>query len=225
MKPLITPEYARLTRIILGLLRLALIIAGILSIAAGNWTVLFASAGTLVLTFLPQIIANQVNVRLPLQFELIITVFLYASLFLGEVGGYYGRFGWWDIMLHAWSSFAFGFAGFLVLFLLHARGKLKAGPGLIAVFAFTFGLAIGAIWEIYEFSMDQLLGTNMQKSGLTDTMGDLVVDTLGAGIASAIGYIYLRHKIWDPFDALIRWFLEANPRFQRKSRIVERNRS
>jgi hypothetical protein len=69
---------------------------------------------------------------------------------------------------------------------------------LIAVFAFIFGLAIGAIWEIYKFSMDTLVGTNMQKSGLVDTMSNLIVDMLGAGTASIIGYVYLKRKVWDP---------------------------
>lgn len=49
----------------------------------------------------------------------------------------------------------------------------------------------------FEFTTDQVFGTNMQKpmfsdySGLTDTMWDLIIDTTGALIASISGYLYL----------------------------------
>jgi uncharacterized membrane protein YjdF len=208
------PDPTRITALITMLLRLALIAAAILSGMTANWSALFASVGTIGLTYAPQVLAHQLNVRIPLLFELIITIFLYASIFLGEVGNYYERFWWWDSVLHIGSAFAFGFAGFLVLFLLFMKNKVKASPFLVAVFSFTFGLAIGAMWEIFEFMVDSLFGTNMQKSGLRDTMGDLIVDAFGAGLASVIGYIYLRFKIRDPFDALINLFLQANPRFR-----------
>jgi hypothetical protein len=204
----------RITGILNNLLRAALVVAGLLAVRAENWPTLFASLGTLTLTYVPQALASQINVRLPLQFELFTTMFLYATLFLGEVDNYYGRFWWWDNVLHTGSAFAFGFAGFLIFYLLIIRGKLRASPFLVAVFSFAFALAIGTLWEIFEFAMDTFFGTNMQKSGLRDTMGDLIVDAIGAGAASGIGYIYLKYAIHDPFEALINWFLKANPRFK-----------
>lgn len=217
-----TSSSAPITHAITVLLRLALAVVALLAAFTQNWEVLFAGVGALALTYVPQVLANQINVRLPLQFELAITVFLYASIFLGEVGDFYQRFWWWDTVLHAGSSFAFGFTGFLILFLLYARGKLRASPIVVAVFAFTFGMAIGVLWEIFEFAMDSLFGLNMQKSGLRDTMWDLIIDAIGAGVASTIGYVYLKHKIWDPFDVMIKWFLNANPRFKPRGRSVRR---
>lgn len=206
----------RITPIITLLLRVALVIAALLALWTSNWTTLFAAVGALGLTYVPRVLAGSFRVNLPLQFEAVIAVFLYASIFLGEVGDYYNKFWWWDTVLHAGSAFAFGFAGFLILFLLQSRKKLQASPFLTSLFAFSFGLAIGALWEIFEFAMDSLFGLNMQKSGLRDTMSDLIVDTLGAGIASFIGYIYLRFDIRDPFDSFIAWFLRANPRFKHR---------
>jgi uncharacterized membrane protein YjdF len=201
---------------------MALIIAAILAIFNGRWSTLFASVGTLCLTLVPQALASKARFRLPLQFEMAITVFLFATLFLGENDNYYYRFAWWDVVLHGGSAFAFGFAGFLILYLLVIRGKLQASPFLIAIFSFTFALAIGAMWEIFEFTMDTNFGTNMQKSGLRDTMGDLIVDASAAAIASAIGYFNLRFKnVHDPFDALVAWFLEVNPRFKPLRRTVQ----
>jgi hypothetical protein len=206
----------RVTHKITLLIRLALVIVGAAAIFTGRWSVVFAALGALSLSYVPQFLASQIKVRLPLQFQFIITLFLYASIFLGEVGDYYERFWWWDVVLHAGSAFAFGFVGFLTLFLLYTRHKLAASPFLVSIFAFTFGVAIGAIWEIFEFAMDQLFGFNMQKNGLRDTMWDLIIDSIGAGTASFIGYIYLKYNVRDPFDTLITWFLHENPRFKSK---------
>jgi hypothetical protein len=48
------------------------------------------------------------------------------------------------------------------------------------------GVAIGAIWEIFEYASDSLFGSNLQLSN-RDTVGDLIADTLG----SATGGILL----------------------------------
>ncbi|HSH18340.1 MAG TPA: hypothetical protein VK978_03075 [Candidatus Saccharimonadales bacterium] len=203
----------RVTHKVTLLIRLALFIVAIAALFNARWSVIFAAAGALVLSYVPQLLASQVKVQLPLQFQFVITLFLYATIFLGEVGDYYERYWWWDVVLHAGSAFAFGFVGFLSLYLLYSRHKLAASPFIVCVFAFSFGLAIGTIWEIFEFAMDQLFGLNMQKSGLRDTMWDLIVDAIGAGTASFIGYVYLRFKVRDPFDTFIAWFLRVNPQF------------
>jgi len=71
-------------------------------------------------------------------------------------------------------------------------------PGFVAVFAFMFSVGIGALWEIFEFPMDRIFATNMQKpmlgdpSGPTDTMWDLIVDTVGAAAIALMGYRYLK---------------------------------
>lgn len=212
-----TPTFSeQVTHKITALLRLALVVVALAAVFTARWSVLFAAGGALVLSYVPQLLASQIKVRLPLQFQFIITLFLYASIILGEVGDYYERFWWWDVVLHAGSAFAFGFVGFLTLFILYSRHKLAASPFLVSIFAFSFGLAIGTIWEVFEFSMDQLFGLNMQKSGIRDTMWDLIIDGIGAGIASVIGYIYLKYKVRDPFDTLIAWFMRENPQFAAK---------
>jgi hypothetical protein len=48
------------------------------------------------------------------------------------------------------------------------------------------GVAIGGIWEIFEYSSDSLFGSDLQLSN-RDTVGDLIADTLG----SAAGGILL----------------------------------
>lgn len=99
------------------------------------------------------------------------------------------------------------------------RIDLHMRAGFVALFAFAFAVAAGAAWEIFEFTVDQLLGTQMQKpmlgdpSGLTDTMWDLIVDALGAAVISVFGWWRMvRHKP-SFIEAWIDRFVERNPQF------------
>lgn len=100
---------------------------------------------------------------------------------------------------------ALGFS-MIAIFNNAERIPLNLSPVFIAVFAFCFALAMGAVWEIYEFTMDSVFGTNMQKymldngtaligqAALQDTMKDIIVDAIGALVMSTIGYISLKYK-------------------------------
>jgi len=176
-----------------------------------EWTPLYTSTLTLFLTFLPAIFERNYKISLPAEFEIIIIIFIYASIFLGEVRGYYTKIWWWDIFLHTFSGLILGFIGFIILYVLYDKNFIKARPLILVIFSFSFALAIGAIWEIFEFAIDSIFGLNMQKSGLVDTMWDLIVDALGAFIISLAGYHYLKKVETPLFRRLIRRISRANP--------------
>jgi uncharacterized membrane protein YjdF len=97
-------------------------------------------------------------------------------------------------------------------------------PGFVAIFAFMFAVGIGALWEIFEFSMDSLFGMDMQKemrgdpSGLTDTMWDLIVDILGALVISILGYGYVKTARNESFlERWIKAFVKSNPRLFKRN--------
>ena len=177
--------------------------------------------GILVLTFTPAIIRRNYKVFLPVEFDFITILFVFLAVFLGEIESYYYRFWWWDTVLHTSSGFLIGIAGFLLLYLLNSERKIhqRMSPLFISLFAFAFALALGTLWEIFEFSMDQFFQLNMQKGGLVDTMWDLIVDTLGAVVISVLGYFYLKKGNFLIFDRMIHRFIDGNPRlFQREKR-------
>ena len=194
-------------------IRITLILAFIGAIYNQRWIVLFAVILTFILTFLPKLFERRYKIYLPVEFEILIIIFLYSTLFLGEVHGYYDKFWWWDFVLHTSSALAFGFIGFMILYILYKGNKVIANPFWIAVFSFCFALAIGTIWEIFEFNMDQIFGFNMQKSGLIDTMWDLIVDSIGAFIASILGYFYIKKREIFLFGKVFRRFELENPNF------------
>jgi hypothetical protein len=192
-------------------LALSLVFAIGRSLMHREWTVFFVSFLTLLLFYLPAAIEKRLRIHLPVEMQFVIVAFVYASLFLGEVGDFYSKFWWWDIALHAGSGVGFGFAGFTILYSLFAHGKVHTSPSLLSTFAFCFSLAIGALWEIFEFAMDQLFAMNMQKSGLVDTMSDLIVDAIGALFASVLGFAYIKGVKPQLFARLMRRFINMNP--------------
>ncbi|MFH1642248.1 MAG: hypothetical protein ABIC04_05080 [Nanoarchaeota archaeon] len=216
----------RLRFILSFVFRFILLMAIAGAVINSRWNILFISSLILILTFLPAIIERNLKVYLPAEFEITVIVFIYASLFLGNVHGYYTRFWWWDIILHTGSAISLGIIGFLILFVLYEEQKIKAKPVTIAVFSFCFALAIGALWEILEFAMDSFFGMNMQRSGLVDTMWDLIVDSIGALLISVAGYFYLKGRKTRVFMKLIQRFVSENPSyFENKKLSLVNSRS
>ncbi|MFP4117931.1 MAG: hypothetical protein ACLFTR_03325 [Candidatus Woesearchaeota archaeon] len=205
-------------------IRLALISSFILGLYNQRWMVVFVSSLTFLMSFLPQIVQRRYRINLPGEFQVIIVVFIYAGIYLGEVRAFYLRYWWWDSVLHAFSGIALGFTGFLILYSLYKTERLKANPFLIVVFSFFFAVGLGGVWEIFEFTMDSTFGMDMQKArdleetfgsydtrlGVIDTMYDLILDAFGALIASIGGYLYLKNGEVFLFNRLIRRFEERN---------------
>jgi len=208
--------HRRICYVLQGILFLELLVA----LWQRNWLPAFTSSGIIAITLIPFFVERRFRVHIPPQFQLMGIGFAFASLFLGEVRGYYTKFWWWDIVLHTTSGLLLGIVGFLLVHVLNEIEKIgmQLKPGFVAFFAFLFAVGLGALWEIFEFSMDTLFGTNMQKpmlhdpSGLLDTMVDLIVDTLGALVISVFGYHHL--KMVGSTSFLERWiehFIAKNP--------------
>lgn len=203
-----------LARIIWGLLALFALDA----LFQGNWPLVFVSLATLALSLVPLFAARWAEIVVPPSFIAAIVVFVGGTLFLGEVFDFYNRFWWWDMVMHAGSAIGFGLIGFVLVFMMFQGDRYAAPPFAVAFFAFCFALAIGAIWEIFEFGMDQIFGLNMQKSGLMDTMADLIMDFIGALIGAGAGYAYLRGRAKGGLMGLIDDFVQRNPRFFNRHR-------
>lgn len=195
-----------------------LVLAIVVALSVRDWSIAFVGAATLALTMVPAAMADFFHLRIPIGFYAAIVLFLFGTVFLGEAYDFYERFWWWDIVLHGASALGFGIIG-VVLALVMFEGEQYAAPPLaIAVIAFGFAVTIGVIWEVFEFAMDQVFGLNMQKSGLMDTMSDLIVNSIGALLGAASGYAFLRGRARRGLSGVIAEFLMRNERFFRHTR-------
>lgn len=196
---------------------MALAGAAVWALAVLRLELAFVALATLGLSLAPVVVANWAQVHVPPTFIAVVVIFVAATLFLGEVFDFYERFWWWDIAMHGTSAVAFGLIGFVFVFMMF-RGDRFAAPHLqLSFLAFCFAMTIGTVWEIFEFGMDQTFGFNMQKSGLQDTMGDLIINAVGALVGAATGYGYLKGRHVG-IGAFIDEFVRRNPRLFRRLR-------
>lgn len=195
--------------ILLTGIRLLLLAEALVATWRGVLPAIFITLAALGLTLLPGLLASRVGLRLPSSFLAAIALFVLATLYLGEVHDFYNRFWWWDLALHFGSAMGFGILGFLLIFMLFQGDRYAAPPWALGLLSFCVALAVGALWEIFEYAMDTLFGFNMMKSGLPDTMGDLIVDAVGAALAAGAGVVFLlgrAGRLGAPFDL----FIETN---------------
>ena len=202
----------RIQAITSAVLQLAIVVLVIILLLKGVWISAFAGTMIFALTFVPAFFERQLSVHLPIEFTLLTTVFLYASFALGEVRDFYTRFWWWDLMLHSLSSLTIGIMAFLAIYVFHMTRRVQMTPIYIASMTFCLTVTMGTLWELFEFSLDWFFQFTMQKSGLIDTMTDLMVDVIGAFIAAILGYLYVRNGDSLIVDRLIHYFVAKNPK-------------
>ena len=191
----------------------------LLILREGNWLNAFLNLAIMLVVLAPVVLRKRLPVVLPAEMQFAALVFVFAALFLGEARDYYERFWWWDLVLHTSSGFLLGIFGFLLVYILNESRNigLQMRPRFVAFFAFLFAVAVGTLWEIFEFTMDALFGMTMQKptagdpSGLTDTMRDLIVDTLSAAVVSLFGWWYMRREAESFIEKWIDTLIEKNP--------------
>lgn len=184
-----------------------------------QWLNIFLVLTIMLVTLLPVVLRRLRAIDIPPEFQVLAVTFVFASLFLGEVRSYYERFWWWDVALHVTSGLLLGILGFLLVYLLNEneRVELHMRPRFVALFSFVFAVAVGCLWEIFEFGVDRTFDVHMQKpmlgdpSGLTDTMWDLIVDAFGALAISVLAWWYMERGKRSFVEAWTRKFIERNP--------------
>ncbi len=171
-----------------AVLQLGIVIVVVASVTQGRWLDAFNGTIVLVLTFTPALLERKLQVPLPVEPTLVTCLFLFASFVLGEASDFYEKIWWWDLALYGSSALTVGLIGFLGIYVFYMTRRIRVAAGWIATITFALAVSVGTVWEIFEFLMDWYFGFNMQKSGLVDTMTDLLINALGAAIAATIGY-------------------------------------
>ena len=171
-------------------------------------------------TYVPGFIEKKGKVSIPNVMSVVFILFCLSHFVVGEIGKIYVKSKTFDSILHALSGSMLGILGFSVIRLLNdsERIDLKLSPLFVSLIVVCFAVTVGVVWEVLEFAIDALTGSNMQrysdsvtrepflgKEALFDTMKDLILDTGGAIIVSVISYVDLRN---EKGHSTIKWFIE-----------------
>jgi len=173
------------------------------SFEGGYFGTVLASLISLAITFVPDFISDKDIMVMPIGLQALFSIFTFCAIFLGEIMNFYERITWWDTMLHFISGFMCTMIGYMLFLSFNRDSEIRRriNPAMVVMFSVCFSIACGAIWEVFEFGADSLLGLNMQRwqsaipneqwstlqnasnfsnPGLIDTMKDIICDTLGS---------------------------------------------
>ena len=139
--------------------------------------------------FLPRIVrkfSSKVNDLI----ELIFLLFILFAQLLGSILHFYGIIYWYDSFMHYISGILTSFLAVIILILFNKYDDNDKVFNVIFILSIT--LMVASLWEIFEFTTDNLLGGDAQRvvaTGVTDTMKDLICALLGS-ILFSFCYLY-----------------------------------
>lgn len=150
-----------------------------------NWNDVFMCALTLVLFMIPSFIERRVKIDVPDTMEIIILLFIFAAEILGEISSYYLTIPYWDTVLHTLNGFLCAAIGFSLVDLLNRSEKfsISLSPFFVVLVAFSFSMTVGVIWEFFEYGMDTLIHTDMQKDTVVRSINSIVLNPEGKNMA------------------------------------------
>ncbi len=112
-------------------------------------------------------------------------------MYLGNVFDFYIIIPMYDKILHLLSGLIIGLIGYI--FFLHvSNGNVEDSfkRYMPMLFSIIFSIAAAGVWEIWEFSTDQLFGFVSQNNSLHDTMWDIICGTLMGIVSNVPIYFY-----------------------------------
>ena len=182
---------SRATLITYAVIRLLILAVMIRSITAGNSENAFTCLLSLFLLYLPSIIERKLEMRLPTALEITVVVFIFASEILGEIACFYVTVPFWDKAMHTVSGFIYAAVGYSMADILNRdhRISFRLSPVFLAVVAFCFSMTIGALGEIFEFSVDVLLNKDMQKDTVLHEITSVALDPTRSNIPITVSGI------------------------------------
>ena len=113
---------------------------------------------------IPAFIQEIYHFKIPYLLDFVLITFAFSGFILGDVFNFYGRIPYWDSVLHAFSGVVIAYVGFIVIEYLDKEFTipLSVSPLFMSLIVVSVALAIGAIWEIGEYTVDDIFHTNNQ---------------------------------------------------------------
>ena len=153
-------------------LRLLVITGVVLNVLERDYESAFICVLALVLFLIPAFLERSLRIDIPSVMEVLILLFIFAAEMLGELESYYLQYPYWDTMLHTVNGFLCAAFGFSLVDILtrNDREKFRLSPLYVSLVAFCFSMTVGVLWEFFEFGMDVLFLTDMQKDTVLNTL-------------------------------------------------------
>jgi len=172
-------------------LKVIMVLLLVVAVWNKNWSGVFGCIFGILLSGIPSILKRNYNVTLPWILDMLIAFALF--LHIGGLVLYaYQIIPGYDMITHFFSSIIVAFLAFVVIYLLDEYWDgLHMDKYAMAFVVIIFTMAMGVIWEFFEWSIDFLFPT-YEQWGLYDTMKDLFIDTVAGIFMAFIGVNLIR---------------------------------
>lgn len=187
-----------------AIIRLILIFSIAYAFYAGAWRILFINLLLLFLILLPYFLDKNLNLKIPVELEYLLFVFVIISFFLGRYRG---------LLIQGFFGIVVAFIGFTVMLIIYNNSKIKINYLFIAMVAFSFSVTLGVLAEIIKFYAKIIFGYQLILADYTFAMISITIVAIGALIASAIGYMYMHGYRFKFLSLLASRIKRKNPDF------------
>lgn len=186
------------------------------------------------LTFVPNILHKlKLDVSNLLYFLYLLVVV--SSLLMGGIFRFYKLIPVWDSILHLITPIFWGMIGFAFINVFNGKkSAFTLTPFFAMFYVFLFAMTCGMVWEVYEFTIDIITKSNMQRymtmdgvvkigqDALFDTMKDLVLNTIGSIIVCLWTYVGVKRGHQSFKNLEIKWrSADAKPALAKEEEIFE----
>jgi hypothetical protein len=175
----------------------------LLGLLIRDYTYIPAAVAAILISELPSLLKRDLRIVLPveLNFWIVLTLFIHI---VGSFSGFYDNVPGWDHLTHAMSASLVAALGFVIVVSIDKYAESIFLPtAFLTILIVMLTMAVGVVWELMEFMVDQVTGSHLQYS-LEDTMRDLLFDTIGGLLVASAGSYYLTHTTIDHFVDSIR---------------------
>lgn len=161
------------------------------ALIGGQYESVYTCLLTLLLLMLPAMIERRLGVRLPTGLEVTLICFIFAAEILGELACFYVTVPFWDKAMHTVSGFIYAAVGYSMADVINRNKKISVelSPIFLALVAFCFSMTIGALWEIFEFAVDNIFTRDMQKDRVISQITSVALDPTNRNIPITISGI------------------------------------
>ena len=150
------------------------------------------------------IIQKLFKIKISEGLNLIYIIFIFMAHFLGVICELYNYIYWFDKFVHFLSGVVTSFVAIYLLI------KFKKDKNMFfdILYIITLTLAIAALWEVFEYLSSYYFNLDPQKvalTGVSDTMGDIIVAFLGSILTSISYYFEIKYN----YNLLIKKFIKT----------------
>ena len=133
--------------------------------------------------------------KLDFTTQTMLNVFIFIGVVIGSTLNNRTNFHHFDLVTHFFAGFISSWVAHDLAVIVQGK-KRRLSPALTGMFCIFAACFIAVGWEIYEFTMDRVYGLLLQNSlpmsdaGLTDTMVDIIMSSIGAVIGMLLVVFY-----------------------------------